>query len=198
MPEHKVDRRVRRTRELLSNALISLLHEQRYERVTVQDVIDRADVGRSTFYAHFHDKDGLLLSVFEGLRVEFETYERRLGGGDAGERGPWPTLAVFEHASRYRALYKALLGRRGPDVVKRHLHGLLTELMHDHFRARARHGPPHVPLDVIVELSVSSLLGLLIWWLDSDGTYTSEEMLDMYRRLTEPGIRAALRREPVT
>jgi AcrR family transcriptional regulator len=192
MSDQKVDRRVRRTRELVSNALIALMQEKRYERVTVQDIIDRADVGRSTFYAHFDDKEDLLLSVFEELRLEFETYERRLGGGDAGEAGPWPTLAVFEHAARYRVVYRAMLGRRGADVVKRHLHRLLSELMRDHFRARAS-GRTRVPLDVIVELAVSGLLGLLVWWLESDATYSSEDMLDMYGQLTEPGIRAALR-----
>jgi len=63
------DRRVRRTRTLLQDALIALILEKGYEAVTVQDIIDRADVGRSTFYAHFLDKQQLLLSRVEELHA---------------------------------------------------------------------------------------------------------------------------------
>ena len=50
------DRRVQRTRKLLQDALMALILEKGYEAVTIQDIIDRANVGRSTFYAHFLDK----------------------------------------------------------------------------------------------------------------------------------------------
>src|SRR5689334_24059575 len=63
------DRRVRRTRRLLREALLALVAEKGYDRVTVQDVLDRADVGRATFYAHFRDKDDLLVSGFDELRA---------------------------------------------------------------------------------------------------------------------------------
>jgi AcrR family transcriptional regulator len=188
----RIDRRVRRTRELLREALVSLVLQKGYERVTVQDIIDRADVGRSTFYAHFRDREDLLLSVFEEIRDAFEAYERALEGDGRRKRGPWPTLALFEHASEYRALYQAMIGRRGPDVLKRHLHTLLSELMREHLGARAVRGGNPVPLEVIVEFAVSSLLGLLIWWLDGDRPYSAEEMIDMYGALTEAGIRSGL------
>ena len=56
------DRRVQRTRALLLSALLDLIVEQGYEEITVQDIVDRANVGRSTFYAHFLDKRELLLT----------------------------------------------------------------------------------------------------------------------------------------
>ena len=61
------DRRVHRTRRLLHKALMSLILEKKYEFITVQEVLDRADVGRSTFYMHFQDKDDLLFSGFQYL-----------------------------------------------------------------------------------------------------------------------------------
>src|SRR6266511_3052594 len=64
------DRRVRRTRRTLHEALIALILERGYERVTVQDILDRADVGRSTFYAHYRDKEALLLTSFDDVRDE--------------------------------------------------------------------------------------------------------------------------------
>src|ERR1700754_1124415 len=68
------DRRVRRTRRLLREALIALVAERGYERVTVQDVLDRADVGRSTFYAHFRDKEALFASCFDDLRADLRRH----------------------------------------------------------------------------------------------------------------------------
>ena len=65
------DRRVRRTRALLRDALVTLILEKGYNAVTVQDIIDRANVGRSTFYAHFENKDKLLLSGFDDVRNVF-------------------------------------------------------------------------------------------------------------------------------
>src|SRR5690242_15633867 len=68
----QTDRRVRRTRRALQNALVGLIAERGYPRTTVQDVLDRADVGRSTFYAHFRDKDALFASCFDDLRTDLE------------------------------------------------------------------------------------------------------------------------------
>src|SRR5262245_3678348 len=100
------DRRVRRTRELLRNAFVSLVHEKGYDRITVQDILDRADVGRSTFYAHFRDKEDLLRSGFEdvhaALAAEKEAAERQ-----SGRDTPFlqPLLAVFQHVEGYRGTW---------------------------------------------------------------------------------------------
>ena len=62
------DRRIQRTRALLLSALLDLIVERGYEELTVQDIVDRANVGRSTFYKHFLDKRALLLSGVDGLQ----------------------------------------------------------------------------------------------------------------------------------
>src|SRR5215475_3738876 len=97
----KEDRRVQRTQQLLRVALIELIIEKGYEEVTVQDIIDRANVGRSTFYSHFMDKQQLLLSGFEQLRVELGQ-QQHAAVDVSGERGLGFSLAMFEHACSYR------------------------------------------------------------------------------------------------
>ena len=67
MPQNFGDRRVQRTRKLLQDALIDLVAEKGYVAVTIQEILDRANVGRSTFYAHFQDKDQLLHSILDRL-----------------------------------------------------------------------------------------------------------------------------------
>ncbi|MEW9528321.1 TetR/AcrR family transcriptional regulator [Microbispora sp. NPDC049125] len=181
-----VDRRVRRTRELLRRALVDLILERGYDRLTVQDIIDRADVGRSTFYAHYTDKDDLLLSGMEDLARAFEEHMER----HFATRGhPNPVLAVFQHADQQRDLYKALAGKRGAEVMRAGLRRRIGEV-----GARRIHGflPDQdvaLPREVTLEFLLSALLGLLIWWLDDDLPYTPEQMADMYMRLAVPSVR---------
>ncbi len=186
----KVDRRVRRTRELLRTALYSLVLERGYDRITVQDIIDRADVGRSTFYAHFHDKEELLLSGFEEIRTAFSTEH----GASSGHKS-W-TAAVFDHASRSADLYRAMVGKRGAEIVKRYFHELLVELVREHLQERVGKQEPQVPIDAVAEFAASTLIGLSIWWIENEILYTPDQIDDVYRRLTEPGIRAGLRPKP--
>jgi AcrR family transcriptional regulator len=191
-----MDRRVRRTRELLRNALTSLIVEKGYEHVTVQDICDRADVGRSTFYAHFRDKEELLLSGFDDLREElrqaFADHERQTASRNA-KPGSWAALVVIEQIANDRAV-SSMLGSRASAVARAQLRTILSELLHDHLRVQLDPtASTRVPIDVAIAHSVASLLGLIDWWLDHDRPYSPEQLEEMYRSLTEPGIRAALR-----
>ncbi|MBB6347497.1 AcrR family transcriptional regulator [Nonomuraea muscovyensis] len=187
MPMAATDRRVRRTRELLRRALVELILEKGYDRITVQDIIDRADVGRSTFYAHYTDKDDLLLSNLEELAATFEEHMER---HFASRAEPNPVLAAFQHADRQRDLYKALAGRRGAEVMRAGLRRRITEVLTRRMPEFLPHRDGAVPMDVTMEFLLASLLGLLVWWLDNDVPYTAEEMAEMYMRLIVPGVRA--------
>jgi AcrR family transcriptional regulator len=191
----KVARRIRRTRQSLRGALLSLIMEKGYQRVSVQDIIDRADVGRSTFYAHFRDKEDLLVYGLEELRGAFRPRPRTTAEASrSGRSAPSPTLAVFEHFASYREVWRAMADRRGAETFTRHLHGFLTEMIRDQFGARAPEGGTQVPLDALVEFAVSTLIGLgMRWWMENDLPYSPDEVDRIYRRLTEPAIRAGLR-----
>jgi AcrR family transcriptional regulator len=186
----KVDRRVRRSKALLRSALLAAILEKGYERVTVQDIIDRADVGRSTFYAHFRDKEDLLFHGLEELRAAFDP------AAQAPARSP--TLKVFEHFHASREIWQAMAGRRGAETFIRYLHRLLADLLRSHLRTRCPQGETQVPLEAVVEFATSTLIGLgARWWLEEDVPLSPREMDQLYRRLTEPGIRAGLRPKAV-
>jgi AcrR family transcriptional regulator len=182
----KDDRRDRRTRQLLRVALLAAISEKGYERVTVQDIIDRADVGRSTFYAHFRDKEDLLLYGLQELRAAFDPASQ--------DPARSPTLKVFEHFQASREVWQAMAGRRGAEAFVRYLHRLLAELLRSHLRARMPQEETQVPLEAMVEFATSTLIGLSThWWLEQDTPLSPREMDQLYRRLTEPGIRGGLR-----
>jgi AcrR family transcriptional regulator len=190
------DRRVRRTRRLLREALLALILEKGYDRVTVQDVLDRADIGRATFYAHFRDKDDLLLSgaaeVREALRQQMAAFAA--GQVSQGRDTIQITRVLFEHAGRQRRLYRALVGRRGSSTLLKYAHDDLVALIREHLEdaIRYRQLKPEVPVEVTVEFVASALLALLTWWLDTDQPYTAEEMARMFQRLAGSGVAGAM------
>jgi AcrR family transcriptional regulator len=187
------DRRIQRTRQLLQHALLELILERGYEAITVQDVIDRANVGRSTFYAHFQDKEDLFLSEFEALRDEFEQHLIR---EEFEEQKPWDlSLKMFEHAQRQRELYRALASSQGGSSMLVHMNRFLYSLLCEHLKpAYSRRGADiPVPLDVLAHFLVSSFLGLLSWWLDHDMPYPPAQINAMYRQLIQPGVEGLLR-----
>jgi AcrR family transcriptional regulator len=178
------DRRVRRTRRGLQEALFALIFEKSYDRVTVQDVLDRADVGRSTFYAHFRDKEALLLAAFDSLS---EDLRGELGAVTSDPARP--AEALFRFAYARQPAFRALCGKQGGEVVQRHLRRLLTEQL----MAQLCLDKPAVPAEVVVEFCTSTTLGLLGWAVDNGFPRDAAWLAAAYRRLVEPGVRAVLR-----
>lgn len=124
------DRRVRRTRDLLHRALIELMIERGYERVTVTDVIDRADVGRSTFYAHYRDKDDLLVvSCTEFLRREIERVRGTTGSPLA------PLRVMFQLAADYPDVYQPLIGPKSSATVLRAYQQSISSILSEQLAA---------------------------------------------------------------
>lgn len=190
------DRRVRRTRKNLAEALVSLILERGYNRVTVQDILDRADVGRSTFYAHFRDKEALLLSCFDGLHDELARDLDEMTPGRMPDDPAQPSLAIFAHADRHRNVYQALCGRHGGQVVQRHMHDLIASLLTAHLAPHLAAPAARVPAPVVVEHYASALLGVLTWWVRHDFPYPPAEMARMFGLLANPGVMTAIGRLP--
>jgi AcrR family transcriptional regulator len=187
------DRRVRRTRRILGEALVGLILEKAYERITVQDILDRADVGRSTFYAHFRDKEALLLAGFDDMGEDLRRDLAEMQPG-APLDPTSPVGAVFDHAYRHRRIYQAMCGRQGGSVVHRHLHRLIAGLLREHLQPHLAAAGSDLPVDVVAEFATSAALGLLIWWVNHDYPHKPARLAEMYQRLAAPGILAALGR----
>ncbi len=182
------DRRVRRTRELLQSALAALIVERGYDAVTVQDVLDRANVGRSTFYAHFRDKEDLLLSGAENLWTQFEEH---FASAAVTNETPWMlSLSMFEHAAEQRSLYRALSAKKGGNIALQHIQKKLYVSVRDHLKAQAPKRKKGFPPDLLAHYIISSFIALLTWWLDNDASYTPAQMNDFYRQLVQPGVEA--------
>ena len=186
MNHERPDRRVTRTRRALREALIGLILEKGYDAITVGDIVDRADVGRSTFYAHFVDKDALLLGGFSALPTLWAEESR---GSDA-ESGAIPftfSLKMFRHADEERRLFRALVGQRSGALVQRQLDRVLSDLVRADLERLHAVGDAHT-LDVALRFVVSAYVGLLTWWLDHPTPATPEQMDQAFRALVLPGV----------
>ena len=188
----KQDRRVQRTQQSVRRALFELIQEKGFEAISVQDIIDRANVGRATFYTHFQSKDDLLLSGFEDLRASLKERQRlALVQG----RGDGRVLAfsheMFAHADEHRSLFRAMVGKRSGAAVQRMIHTLLLDLVRDDVKALASHEETtSVPTEALVQFVAGSFFGLLMWWLNGKMRLSVEEINSLFRRLALAALKA--------
>jgi AcrR family transcriptional regulator len=182
------DRRIRRTRALLQNALTSLMIEKGYESITVQEIIERADVGRATFYAHFADKRTLLTSRIEDLRARLlEEQREALAASRNGARGLTFSRAMLEHASESLPLWRALAGRESGALVLARIHDMLAELVRNDLAALglAQRGAER---EALVQYLTGGFLALLTWWLNEGARLSVEELDSKFGALVLRGL----------
>jgi AcrR family transcriptional regulator len=180
------DRRIRRTRQALHHAFFQLMVEKGYESVTIQDIIDRADVGRSTFYNHYSNKDDLLKDGFANLRLLVDQPPPNATAAPA--RGPFRfSLPFLHHIQEQWPLAQAIFTQSGLRPVLKHIEELLRDVVRDELSSTAAGG---VPREAVVRFIVASHLACLQWWLAESPQSTPEEVDEIFRTLTRPGIEA--------
>ncbi|MBI5177941.1 MAG: TetR/AcrR family transcriptional regulator [Nitrospinae bacterium] len=194
MKKKRLDRRIQRTHNLLKGALMSLVPEKGYDAITVQDILDRADVGRSTFYLHFGDKDALLRGGLADLHEELRERQREM---DVAALGPEERLISFsgflyQHAYEHRDVFWAL-GKHGGAMVRHSFHEMLVDIINergrDLFRKRSSAG---VPSELFVHFLASSFLSVMEWWLEQKKPVPPETINGMFRSFVMPSISAQL------
>jgi AcrR family transcriptional regulator len=181
--KERQDRRSQRTRLLLGAAFVELLREKGYSAITVSDIIERANVGRSTFYSHYRDKDDLFVNeldrVIELLNDRFTNQE---------DMPFFPSLGLFKHVGHEYELYKALLWTPGIDLLIKHLQTSLTYRIEQGLKKDGRKF--EVQPAILASFIAGSFLTLLKWWLENKMAYSAEEMDDTFKKLTMRGIEA--------
>lgn len=172
-----IDRRVQRTRRALADALIELILKRGWEETTVQHVCDHANVGRSTFYVHFADKEDLLISGFDELRKAL----RARGAGPSNPRTLGFARGLIEHTYEHRRLFRAVVGRRSGQVVQNRFRQLLISLVEEDL---AKLRPPGPRLDASANYLAGALFQLVIWWHETRNALEPDDVATIFDRLT--------------
>jgi AcrR family transcriptional regulator len=178
------DRRVRKTQVALIGAFVSLVLEKRYDAITIQDLLDRADVGRSTFYAHYRGKDDLLAKSFIGM---LEMLDREIDRDGPDGRRVAPVRELFRHIGEARKFQQALARAH---VLERQYHAgvdYMSGTIERRLAALSPEKPGGVPLPVKAQALAGTLFALLRWWVDHDAPYTPGQMDAMYHAMAKNG-----------
>jgi AcrR family transcriptional regulator len=189
--QHKEDRRSQRTYRLVSSALAELLLEKPYDEILVQDILDRAGIGRTTFYAHYFDKADVLESILEQM---LETFNRQIAPAEAGP-GIFPSLALFrqayqhQHLQHFQAIIRGHAGEHLWASVQTSLSRAIEQAL---ATAYAEKRSPPIPLTVVSEYLAGAFLTLFKWWLEADMPYPPEQMESIFRQLALPGVWATI------
>ena len=195
--ERRPDRRVERTRALLSQALLQLIVEKGFDEIAIQDITDRANVSRATFYLHYKDKDELLFSsmqaIYDELLRDFPAVTRELILREA-EPADLVVATDFEHVAAHADFYRVMLSERGVSAFVVKVEDYLARI----FEAKLLRplapttGEPPVPLGLIARYRAAGEIGLMRWWLSEGRPYSPEAMARRTYRLCAFGIWWAL------
>lgn len=171
------DRRVRRTRAALGQALLDLAGERPFEAITVRELVDRADVGYATFFRHYASKEALLLEVFGGIVGELaDLLQPTAEQGRLEEAG----RQLFDYVARHEARLRILFAAQRGTAVERGVRAVVEARI---LASRGFRPPADVPADLAAHHLVSSSLALVAWWLEHGMPYGVERMGRVYARL---------------
>lgn len=188
MATGSIDRRVARTRRLLQEALFELTAENGYGAVTVEDICGRADVGRSTFYTHYPDKDSLRKAAIEehldALRGEGDTGDSEPSAGGFAFSGP-----AFVHADATRMLHRAMLGGKQHEIPEE-IRSWISKQVRRELMGVA--GKDAIGLEVATRFVTGAFFEIMHWWLDADAALSPEEIDRLFQTLAFDGARRML------
>jgi AcrR family transcriptional regulator len=181
-----VDRRVARTRTALYDALVALIRRKDYDLITVQDILEEANVGRATFYAHFTSKDDLLKRSLERLRDLLTAVQGRRPDAPFHWNSEWsPSRALFEHVADFADVQSALAGGRGGALLRDAIDEVLASVLR---ASMPPEGDSRLPRDLAILHIVSTVNTTLRWWLERRKGMSAAEADALFKELVLGGL----------
>lgn len=181
----KTDRRILRTRNTLGEAIVALMQEKSFEEITVQEVLDRAGVGRSTFYTHYRDKDDLFMS-------DVEEFLEAVGSGlkrhQASSKRLLPVREFFSHVRDVRAFYAAMEKSDKMNDLLSLARGIFARSIDERLQSAGVKIAPAQRAAQAYALA-GSFLSLLEWWADKGMKTDPTEMDEIFHRMAWEGLR---------
>lgn len=191
MSNPNLDRRIQKTLQLLQNALSELVAEKEYSDITIQDILDRANVGRSTFYSHFENKDHLLRSLLSRLQEEFDEGIEQITSGEKTlvENSHNMPLNVLQLVEQHHRLFKAMLVHQASDMQNNPFYEYLLLLTREHVALMVQDKTAdEKALKLASHYYASAFIGALTWWLENDMVYSPEHFATILNRFALSGL----------
>lgn len=187
-----MDRRQQKTRTAIFSAFTSLLAEKSYSKITVQEIIDAANVGRTTFYAHFETKDDLLKELCEelfghiiGSAMDCTHTHGLYSDGSAPES---VFCHLLQHLQENDKNIIALLSCESSEMFLRFFKDSLNELVRSQFINQNRNANTDIPEDFLINHISGSFVEMVLWWIKGHRKQTPEDLDRYFRAVIEPII----------
>lgn len=179
-----------RTRERLQQALLALMGERGYEGITVQEIVDRAKVGRTTFYLHYHSKDELFLACHEAIVSQFQVGPQPARTRDEllASEPPPGLAAAYRHLAEARTLLMPILRGKDGTAILRQLRERSAQDIEASLRMAFREAVEAVPWSVLANYLAGAQVALLQWWLEKRPALTPEVLAQTFHRLQRAAI----------
>jgi AcrR family transcriptional regulator len=178
------DRRTLRTRALLRDSLLELMRERGWDELSVQDVCGRANIGRSTFYLHFPNKEALLRASFEDLRLALKSAAAATNADAAAATFSF-TAGLVAHADEHRVLFRSLVGRRSGYVVHQRFKDLVLRMV----REELPDPGGDVPREALSRVLASALVELMTWWIEQPrSAMSATQLVALFERFADSVI----------
>ena len=189
----KTDRRVERTRELLQKALIELIAERGYDAITIQDIVDRANIGRTTFYLHYNSKDELFMSCHEAIVGKFHIgllhalSKEELLSSDV----PSEVSLAYRHLEEERALLYPVFQGKDSQLILRQIRDRSAREIESNLRTIFADVESNIPLDILANYLAGAQIALMQWWLEKRRPHIPGDLTETLYRLQRAAIRDA-------
>lgn len=184
-PKQTLDRRTKKTKQHLREALASLIQETDFESITVQDITNRADINRATFYAHYRDKYDFAEKITEEILQGFEKVMN--SNASVYELN----LSIFKHIEQHTIFYKTIFSRKGSSKSLMKLLDIIHTAIDNRRSLKYTDDKEQiVPADIINSFIASAYLGVIKNWLDREMPYTPEYMAEKLSYLVDKKMQA--------
>jgi len=205
---NRTDRRIQRTRQALHTALLALTKEKGYDSISIEEITERANVGRATFYLHYQDKEDLLLELFSEManekvqlisQIPFSEWlpsPEDIKGSPKEDPQLLPLLMVFQHIYDNSEFYYVLLKSENSSRIVERMRKISTDSIVKFVETKMQSDPIpllfEVPIEFFAAFFSGALLSCINWWLEEDMRHSPAEMTRMFRKLFFRGARETL------
>jgi len=174
MPEEMMDRRFRKTENAIFNAFIELIQTKRYDKITIQNILDKADIGRTTFYSHYQTKDDLLSEIITNIMGSFTAVS-------TDDKIIIPVAHILEHLKDNQSVIKSLLSSDNSNMITSQLKEYWSEKLISKFASESE--KRKIPLSLFVNHIIISFIELTRWWLDNNMPESPRKMEEYWIKL---------------
>ena len=168
--------------QVIIQAAVELVLEKGYDTVTVQDITDRADIGRGTFYIHFKDKEEVVWTAIQDLCLDLEQIaHQQYKDNIPDQQEYYGLLYIFRQVDKNCDLFRVCFSSRGSAALTERVTDLLSDIiLYDLQNQPALHDPnSDVPLEIIAQMMTGLITRMISWWLNTPNDYTAEQMAGM-------------------